>query len=386
MPEHPRTGTDVSRYAFLTRSQARLILASTILFMALCLLAAPAGTLMVPVPADVNQSDVAIYRDVVRLVHSGQSYYDALGQALRIRRRATRSVFNWRTPLHLTLLALMPTPAWAQALLGIGGLAALLMGLAIMLGNAREIALPAVIQLVLMLGPFINCFTMTGGVFFAELWAGVLIAISIEAYAFRWWQVGVLAGILALFLRELALPYVMVSGLLAWRDRRREETIAWLAGSILYAVYFTLHALAVTSRLGPADIANSAGWVQIGGLSFILRTSSFGWFLNWPPWVAGLYLPIALLGLGGWPHPIARRVILTAAVYMGSFAMLGYSFNLYWGALYASLLTFGAGWSPAALRDLIRRSGIRLSFVSGQDSSRAGVAGAEAERGQSIVL
>ena len=40
----------------------------------------------------------------------------------------------------------------------------------------------------------------------SEVWSGVFILISITAYVFGWWRLGVLIGILALFLRELALP------------------------------------------------------------------------------------------------------------------------------------------------------------------------------------
>jgi hypothetical protein len=73
-----------------------------------------------------------------------------------------------------------------------------------------------------------------------------------------------------------------------------------------------------------------------------------------PPWVTALYLPAALLGLGGWTDPIARRVFVTVGGYLASLAVVGHSVNLYWGAIYAPLLTFGVAWSGPALRDLLR--------------------------------
>ena len=126
-----------------------------------------------------------------------------------------------------------------------------------------------------------------------------------------------------------------------------------------------MHALIVHARITPADFANPAGWIQLGavrihltgwiqfgGLDFLLRASSVGWLMLLPPWATALYLPAALLGLGGWTHPTAGYASLTVACYMAAFAVMGYSMNLYWGALYAPLLTFGAACAVPAFRDL----------------------------------
>jgi hypothetical protein len=128
----------------------------------------------------------------------------------------------------------------------------------------------------------------------------------------------------------------------------------WLGGLGAYAAYFAMHALAVTSRLTPGDFPPSAGWIQFGGLEFILRTSSMGWLLVLPPWMSAIYLPLALLGLAACTAEIAPRILLGALAYLSLFALAGHSVHLYWGALYTPLLTFGAAWSGLALRDLVR--------------------------------
>ena len=309
--------------------------------------------LSAPVSSDPRQFDVSIYKEVVERVHGGESYYDALGTALRSRGRATRSVLNWRTPLQLGLLGWLPSLMWGVMLLGAGATLALFFGSCIMsrVGSASNMLAP--VQLFLMVGPLAGCFG-SDGVFFAELWAGTAIAISVGAYAFDHRRTGLGAGLVALFLRELALPYVLVCVFLAWRAKRRRELLGWAAGLAGYALYFGLHAAAVHSRLGPAEVANPVGWAQFGGLSFVLRASSVGWLLALPAWATAVYVPLALVGLAGWRHRAAERVGMTVGTYMAVYAIFGFPFSTYWGALYAPLLSFGAAMSPIAVRDLLR--------------------------------
>ncbi len=357
-----QTAAGLTRYASLTRLQALLVLACTALSMVWCLAVAPRNTLIPKSYNNKDQGDMAVYQAVVKRIQGGAGYYDALGTELRAANRPTASIFNWRTPLYLPAIAWLPSLAWGRAILAIAALAAL--GLAFIVMGRSEMPFSAVFEVLLMLGPLMVCFAPPG-VFFAEVWAGVLIAVSATACGLGWRRVGVPVGLLALFVRELALPYVLVSAFLAWRAKRRSEVWAWTAGLGAYAIYFTVHALIVRSHITPADFANPAaqiqiggmsfhltGWIQFGGLDFLLRASSVGWLMLLPPWVTALYLPAALLGLGGWTHPTARYASLTVACYMVAFAVMGYTMNLYWGAVYAPLLTFGAACAAPAFRDL----------------------------------
>ena len=182
-----------------------------------------------------------------------------------------------------------------------------------------------------------------------------LIAISIGAYALGWRHTGAGAGVLALFYRELALPYAMIGVILAWRERRRSELLVWLAGMIAYAVYFGLHAMAAMSHMPASGVASSPVlWLGFGGVRFLLMTSRVGLLLGLPFWVAALYLPMALLGLFGWAAPIRLRLIATVGVYLLAFSVVGLPGNFYWGAIYAPLLAYGATWSVPACRDLAR--------------------------------
>jgi hypothetical protein len=82
-----------------------------------------------------------------------------------------------------------------------------------------------------------------------------------------------LAGVAALFFRELAAPYVLVCIGLAASDRRWRELAWWTAGLAAYAVFFAVHVWHVLPRISPEDTAHSAGWIQFGGAAFLWRSA-----------------------------------------------------------------------------------------------------------------
>ena len=340
-----------TRFTSWSRSRAVLLLSGTLLAILLFLAAVPKGTLIPASYSSREDSDLAVFEKVVVRVHSGENYYDAMGGVLRSSKRPTGYVFNWRTPLHLTFVSLLPDLAWGRFLLGAVAVTAILMSFVVMARNGPIAA--AGVQLLLLLGPVAGCFSPSG-VYFSELWAGALIVVSVCGYALGSWPVGFVAGLLALFCRELAAPYVVVCIALALYGRRRGEVLGWLGGLGAYSLYFAFHALAVTSRLGPTDFPPPAGWIQFGGPGFILQTSSMGWLLVMPAWVAALYVPLAVLGLAAWKSEVGLRLLLGVAAYLCLFALAGHSVHLYWGAVYSPLLSFGVAWCGLAMRDLLR--------------------------------
>ena len=50
-----------------------------------------------------GDSDAKMYRRVVQRLAAGEHYYPALGTELRLGHYNSRSVFNWRSPFHLTM-------------------------------------------------------------------------------------------------------------------------------------------------------------------------------------------------------------------------------------------------------------------------------------------
>lgn len=191
-------------------------------------------------------------------------------------------------------------------------------------------------------------------VLMAEIPAGILILLSASAYGLGERRLGFGAAVLALFLRELTAPYVLVCAYLAWREGRRRELALWLVAVMAYGAYYLWHAHMVELVLLPAD-RTAPGWLQFGGATFLLRTAQFdGYFTTAPLWLIALMLPAAWLGLLAWPGLAGERVALTVTLYLVLFAVGGRSVNSYWGPTYTPLLIFGFAWLPPALRDLVR--------------------------------
>lgn len=289
--------------------------------------------------------DAASYLEIVGKVRGGAGYYEAAHEVLLADGYGTRSVFNWRTPGWALLLAALPGLWTAQAVLA--GLAAVGLGLLWRPLRLEGGLAVAALSLVAAGGSLVGL-AAPESVLFTEVAAGVLILLSVGCHAAGFRVAGHLAALLALFVRELAAPVVLVSLLLALRARRWREVALLAVGIACYAAYFGWHALQVTAQLGPADQAYAEGWVQFGGLGFLVRTLGFNgiWGLL-PAQVAALMLPLGLYGLWRWPG--GAQAGLTVVVFAVLFVVIGKPFNGYWGALYTPVLMLGIGWVIGAM-------------------------------------
>jgi hypothetical protein len=173
-------------------------------------------------------TDMSLYKDVVRDIRNGGTYYEVLGSALRAHNYPVRSIFNWRPPWLLQGLASVPD--WCGRLM-----LALLAGVTIV--NATTILRREMPGSLFVINAAVPA-AAAESVFFAEIWAGLLIALSAVAYAKDKRIQGVLWGVAALFIRELAAPYCIVATLIAVREKRWREVAAWSAGIAVYGVVF----------------------------------------------------------------------------------------------------------------------------------------------------
>jgi hypothetical protein len=345
----------------------------------------PGGSLA---PEAAGPGDVALYRAEVDRIHNGESYYQAAAEELTARGYPTRSPFNWRTPLPMWLLGKLPAAAWGRALLGMMSLAMMLMAFEALsrernrgpcgtaaLGCANCSAQPRAAVLhselaldrtwrrtnasfqplacaLLLTGPLL--LTILGDLFvMPALWAGVLVGLSVCAYGLGRPGLGVAFGLAAVFFRELALPYCLLCAVLAWRQAGRTERVAWMLGLLAWLAFFALHCWYVNGLVAADARAHRLGWIHCGGAEFVIATARMNaYLLVLPPWVTALYLLAAMAGLGGWSTPLGTRIGLGACLYLAAFAVVGQSFNQYWGLLVAPLLCFGVARFPASLADL----------------------------------
>jgi len=296
-----------------------------------------------------GQSDLDAYERVVSALKAGQGYYASLHQALLDGGYGTLSPLNWRTPVFLTFVSWFPSLIDAQVFLALVTLVAWMIAVAFAY-RSRGIG-AAVGAAIVMAGSLIPILTYRAELSF-ELCAGPLVLISVAAYGLGWRWLGFVAGVLALFVRELAVIYVIVCLVLAIREKRWGETVAWLCVIAAYAAFYLWHVAQLTALLGPADHVARVDWLQLGGPVFVLRTAAFnGILLAAPYWVAALVLVLGLVGLKQLP-----RAGIAVSLYVLLFLFYGRPENDYWGALYAPMIALGLVWAPGALRGFIARA------------------------------
>ncbi|MBY0525717.1 MAG: hypothetical protein K2R98_20090 [Gemmataceae bacterium] len=349
-----------SRFADYPRWAARLVLLLAAIALAVCVfvsLSPPLDEPQAPAePSEERENDWTFYRDVVKRVHDGESYYDVLPSQFQKRKYTPFSIFNFRTPIYAWFLGSLPDPVWGQLILCILALAA--MGLTYAAVRWNSGALPATAAVVCLTGGLAWC-AFQDVVYAQEMWAAVLITLSIAAYGLDWWPVGLLAALAALFFRELSLVYCAIAFLLALRERRIGELACWLIGLAAYGAFMAIHSREVARLIPEQSSGQVLDWVRFGGVGFLLGTTRMNFFLAAIPlpgalWVTAVYLPLAMLGLAGWRGAMGTRTLLTVGAYLAAFSVVGQDFNKYWGLMYTPLLTLGLVWLPASVRDLLQ--------------------------------
>ena len=330
----------------LPRTKALAILAAWLLVCCAFLLAADNPAPVAGVDAEGNRGgDLALYQAVVERMMLDESYYDVLGDELSNRNYPLLPVFNWRTPLHLGMIANLPTEL-------LQGIALLLIGFTLMIqlrwmdaaGSPKFFTYLAAVLSVPALIP-----AATGtGIYFPELWAGVLIWASICCYGNRWTTLGIVLALAALFVRELAIIYVGIAAYFAIRSRNQREMTILSFGLLTYAVYYFLHWLSVQSVLTFYINPEARNWVAVGGAGFLQETLRMNpLFAMGPDWLRAIALPSAVLGALACPLPSARHARWAIGAYVIFFSVAGLPFNFYWGGLYLACIAWGLAWFAA---------------------------------------
>ncbi len=305
--------------------------------------------------------DARMYQSMIERIHSGEAYYQIVGEELRSRGYASRPFFNWRLPTIAWTIGHLPQAEWGRwMLMAVAGLT-LIFWFQVL--DRERGFLFALAGSVLLCGPLILSVSEKA-FYYHELWAGLMIAFSLAAYARGNIGLSVFAGMLALFIRELALPYVLIMFALAWKQGRREETLGWLAGLTLFSMALTWHASIVSQLLTPLDQVNES-WVQFGGWPFVLSTGNWNAFLLAAPhWVVAVVLPLALLGIVGWNGAAGFRGALTLGAYCAAYLIAGRANNAYWGMMYAPLVSIGLLYALPSIIDLAKAMFLPMKRVS----------------------
>lgn len=300
-----------------------------------------------------GEGDIALYEAIVGRMEAGDDYYSAAATEQSQRGYPLRPAVVVREPTLALFLAALGTQTLQMAAL----LALCVSVMAVAIWRFRTVALsgPAWVAAVMALGAFGLFYCVPAGLYMHEVWAGLLMLAALLSRTGRHYVPSVLLALLAVSVRELALPLLAVMAFVAWRDRKSRELVWWLSAIVVFVAFYGVHAWFVFDQ--PAEgVVSSQGWLELGGWDFVLSTIRRTSVLNWMPlWVTAVVVPLALLGWASLRDSMAARVTTLLAVYFVTFAIVGRPENWYWGLLYVALIGPGLAFAPGALWTLGRR-------------------------------
>lgn len=304
--------------------------------------------------------DFALYALIHQRVAAGENYYAAAMDAQRTNNYPTRPFVTVR----------LPTLAMLNAALGPGLLRNLEMLLLLGAAGAgfwrwreREgVALATAGAVLILLGGAGVMAMQAASIH--ELASGLLLCLAALLYSRERLWPSLLAAALALSLRELALPFVLLWLGFAVAERRWREAVLVAALVALFALGLWIHAGAVAAQQLPGDAA-SPGWQALAGPAFpLLGLAQMSALTVLPLWLAG---PLALLPLLGWIG-VGERSGLFAALWSAGFFLAMAIFarfeNFYWALMVLPLYLAGLAFVPRALGDLLAVAAGRIERQS----------------------
>ena len=347
-----------SRFAGLTRTQARIRLALLALLLLATWLAlatpGPPAASHDPAKRGDDQADVVLYETIVDGVRHGGNYYAVAADALRIGNYPLRPFVTFRLPTLAVVLSLLPRVAVRILLYGLA-LGVMLAWYA-RLKPAFARPPPRIVAMALLAGGMV-AFVQADLAYFHEIWAGLLVALSLALWRPGRWLEAVAFGLAAVLIRETAAPYLAIMAAFAWLGGDRREAAAWVGAITVLGVALALHAHAVAAVVRPLDPA-SPGWAGMLGFGFFVKTMTIATALDLAPlWLGSLLVGLALFGWAAWRDPLAARMLALFLAYAAILGIFGRTDTFYWGLLVAPTLLVGLAFVPDGMRDLIAAAG-----------------------------
>ena len=298
-----------------------------------------------------RDEDLAFYDRVIERIGHGENYYDFIVEEQRAR----------DYPVRPGLAVRLPTLAWIHASLGEPAMIALAIALlfaCIWAWWNRLGEEPGGVRFRL-LGTALMAMGGSLGLnrsFFVlhELWAGMLIALAFGLHRPGRWGAALFVAALALALRELVLPFVLLmAAMAAWRKDWREAT-AWIMLVAVFAAIMAWHLSLIAVQEVPSDPVGP-DWLVLRGLS--------GWLGNivlssnlrlLPHELASPVVILMALGWAGWKSSAGTTGTFLYLGYGLAFMLAGRANNFYWGAVVAPAMFIGLAFLPMALPSLVR--------------------------------
>ncbi len=297
-----------------------------------------------------DQADVVLYESIVSGVRAGGNYYTVTADALRAGNYPLRPFVTFRLPTLAVVQAALPNEVTVLLLYILA--AAVMLAWFIRLRPAFARAPPLFIALVLLAAGMV-VFVQPELANFHEVWAGLLIALSLALRRPGRWIEAVAFGLIAMLIRETAALYVAIMAILAFAEGHRREALGWCVPVVVLAAVVALHAHAVGQVVRPLDPA-SPGWAGLLGFGFFVKTITLSTALNLAPaWIAALLIGLTLFGWAAWNDALALRALAIFCAYAALLGLFGRVDTFYWGLMIAPTILVGLAFVPDGLRDLV---------------------------------
>ena len=157
---------------------------------------------------------------------------------------------------------------------------------------------------------------------------------------------------IAIFVRELAVPFGVICGLFALSERRHRESAVWVVGGLAYVAYYLLHAQAVS-----AAISRPTGPGRTRGCDFSVGHSCCkprGLRAGHSSCRYAVTPIMAVLALAGaFARSMPRQLRWPLVAYALMFCVVGQPFNFYWGFVTAPLWTYALLYTPEGAKFLV---------------------------------
>ncbi len=360
------------RYAHWQRLPARLVLA--VLGLLLVLAAwAPGYSPPPPAPPKVtvtdsqgkttvakeDDNDLRLYRIIAARVKRGDNYYVAATEEQRAN----------SYPVAPGLTVRLPTLAFVSAALGTNGLIILQIALfaAMMIAMLRRMQVETGAEEFRPLALALLMCGIASGLNYHynvlhEIWSAQLIALSLALHrpGQGKWLGALVAAALALAVRELALPFVLLMAVWALWHRRWAEGAAWCGLVAVFIAAMLVHLQLADAQVRPDDPL-SPSWLVLGGLNSLVYKVSNSTFLSLVPvWISGPAVVLSLFGWTAWRSPMGSFAALLTLGYSAAFMIAGRDNNFYWGVIITPVLFMGAAFVRLGLPSLWRAAGFAL--------------------------
>ena len=305
-----------------------------------------------PAPSPTTTTDGTLYRAINARMTLGEGYYKAAVAEHRLHQFPLRPSVTVRPPLLAAVTTRVGGPTVMGWLLRVTCLVTFLAYAARFATSIPDA--PTRIAALVVTAFSIAMLTPIDLAIYHDIWAGVLVALALALRRPDRWLASVIVAFLAVSVRELAAPILIVMAASAAYERRWHEAAAWSAALGISAGFLALHWHQVAALVAPGDLT-SPGWLRALGWPWVVHIFSMTNAIQiFPTAIGAALVPLAMFGWTTVERGLAIRTSLWIFGMACVFMVFGRSENYYWGALVAPILPVGLAFAPTSLARVLR--------------------------------